>query len=254
MLLTISPAKTLDFTTPPVTRHASEPVFMAQTRKLVAELRKRKASELEAIMNISPKLALLNYERFQTWKPALELSKQAVLAFNGDVYAGLDAPTLHEEELLLAQKQLRILSGMYGVLRPLDLIQPHRLEMGTRLEIAGKQDLYDFWREKVVAEINRAVKESGSPVLINLASAEYFKSINLSKLQAEVVTAEFKELKEGKYRMVSFFAKRARGLMTRFVLQNRLSDPEELKAFDSEGYHFNPHLSQNNTLVFTRER
>ena len=206
-------------------------------------------------MMISAALGQLNYECYQTWhQPCTpENAKQAVLAFNGDVYQGLDAATLSEAQLTQLQSKLRILSGLYGVLKPLDLMQPYRLEMGTKLKYQRSTDLYAFWKKKITPKVKEALAESGSNVLINLASNEYFKSIDTKKLGAEIVTPEFKDLKNGKYKMISFFAKKARGLMTRFILENNIEKVEDLQAFDSEGYVFNPRLSKPGRPVFTRD-
>jgi uncharacterized protein len=204
-------------------------------------------------MDISPKLASLTFERYLTWFSDEVPQKQAILAFDGDVYDGLDAGSFSPADFESAEKHLRILSGLYGVLKPLDLIRPHRLEMGTRLEINGHKNLYPFWKDKIVTQINKALDESGTNILVNLASQEYFTSIDIRKLKGKIITADFKDMKNGKYRMISFFAKKARGLMTRFILQNSITDPEDMKAFDLEGYHFSPGLSRESTLVFTRD-
>lgn len=253
MLIVLSPAKSLNFDTQNLINEFTIPVFRAETETLVKYLQKMSAKGLSDLMSISPTLAKLNYERYQTWDPSPEKSKQAILAFDGDVYDGLSASSLKEEILLETQKRVRILSGLYGVLKPLDLIQPHRLEMGTKLKTGRKNDLYIFWKDKIVREINLAIKESESPVLVNLASNEYFKSIDQKKLKGKIVTPEFRDLKNGKYMMISFFAKKARGMMTRFILENGITDPEEMKAFDLEGYNFAPKMSSNEKFVFTRD-
>lgn len=205
-------------------------------------------------MDISAALANQNYERYQLWQqPFLPgKAKQAVLAFNGEVYAGLNAPALSEEKLMLAQKKMRILSGLYGVLKPLDLILPYRLEMGTKLGVGKSKDLYTFWGNKITTLVQKAVEDSGSNILVNLASAEYFKSIDVNKLKAEIITPVFKDMKNGKYKFLTFFAKKARGLMTRFILDNNIESPDEMLAFDIEGYHYNPRLSEPSKPVFTR--
>jgi cytoplasmic iron level regulating protein YaaA (DUF328/UPF0246 family) len=207
-------------------------------------------------MDISAELGELNFQRFQNWQQPFtpDNAKQAIFAFNGDVYQGLNASTLTPDQLKLSQNKLRILSGLYGVVKPLDLIQPYRLEMGTKLKYYKSKDLYAFWNPLIAKKINEAVLESGSNVLINLASNEYFKSIDRKKLKAEVVTPDFKDHKNGAYKMISFFAKRARGLMSRFILENNISDPVDLLAFDSEGYSFNSRLSKPGNPVFTREQ
>jgi len=256
MLIVISPAKSLDFETAPTTSYFSKPEMLEDSVKLITRLKKMSPKQLSVLMGISSNLGELNFQRFQTWHLPFtsKNAKQAVLAFSGDVYQGLDAPTLSEELLELAQKRLRILSGLYGVLKPLDLIQAYRLEMGTKLKYYKSEDLYAFWNPGITRKINEAVEESGSKVLLNLASNEYFKSINKKKLKAEIVTPEFKDLRNGQYKMISFFAKKARGLMTRFILENNITDVESLLAFNSEGYNFNPRLSKPGSPVFTRDK
>jgi len=255
MLIVISPAKSLDFETLPKTQHYTMPDMLEESEKLVGRLRKMKPEDLSDLMGISANLGQLNYERYQTWSLPFtpENAKQAVLAFNGDVYQGLDANSLDEDQLLLLQDKLRILSGLYGVLRPLDLVQPYRLEMGTKLKYQRSEDLYAFWKNKITTSVKDAITESGSNVLLNLASNEYYKSIDSKKLGAEIVTPAFKDLKNGKYKMISFYAKKARGLMTRFVVENDIKKVEDLQAFDSEGYVFNPRLSKARAPVFTRD-
>lgn len=254
MLIVISPAKSLDFKTKSITQEFTIPEFLNESEKLVAKLQKMSAKKLSGLMNISADLGNLNYERYQIWHRPFtpENAKQAVLAFNGDVYAGLDAPTLSEEKLKLAQEKLRILSGLYGVLKPLDLMQPYRLEMGTKFGVGRAKDLYSFWGNKITKKIQEAIKKSGSKILVNLASNEYYKSIDAKKLDAEIVTPAFKDMKNGEYKMISFFAKKARGLMTRFILENNIDNAGDLQAFDAEGYVFNPRLSKSGNPVFTR--
>jgi len=256
MLILISPAKSLDFETAPTTEIYSEAKFLKESQALIKRLRKFSTDEIAEFMSISPKLAQLNHERFLSWQTpfSIDNAKQALLAFKGDVYAGLDVESLTEEELNIAQKDLRILSGLYGVLKPLDLIQPYRLEMGKKLKTPKGNNLYEFWGDKITDAINVSLKEKGDQYLINLASNEYFKSINKRKLEAEIITPVFKDLKNGQYKIISFFAKKARGLMTRFIIQNQISNPEHLKTFNSEGYIFNPHLSTNKEFVFTRDQ
>jgi len=254
MLIVISPAKSLDFESPLTTSHFTMPEMLDDSEKLLPKLRKMKPKQLSELMGISTALGLLNYERFQTWNQPFttENARQAILAFNGDVYQGLDAKTLTENQLLYLQKKLRILSGLYGVLKPLDLMQPYRLEMGTKLKVQRSEDLYAFWKNKITPKIAEAIKESGSDVLVNLASNEYFKSIDPKKLGVEIVTPDFKDLKNGTYKMISFYAKRARGLMTRFIVENKIEKVEDLQAFDAEGYIFNPRFSKPGKPVFTR--
>jgi uncharacterized protein len=254
MLTVISPAKTLDFKSPPKTNIYTVPDFIEESAKLTEKLRKLKPGKLAELMNISASLASLNYDRYQKWHLPFtpENAKQAVLAFNGDVYTGLKASTLSEKKLVASQQKLRILSGLYGELRPLDLIQPYRLEMGTSFGAGRSRDLYAFWRKKVTAKIQDAIEESGSRVLVNLASNEYFKVIDHKKLNAEIVTPTFKEMKNGDYKVISIFAKKARGLMTRFILENDMDDPTDLQAFDLDGYQYNPRLSKPGNPVFSR--
>ena len=254
MLTIISPAKTLDFESKPVIPDHSIPEFLDESEKLVEKLRQIKPQKLSQLMNVSASLAELNFRRYQQWQRPFtpENAKQAILAFHGEVYVGLNAPTLSAGSLRKAQEKLRILSGLYGVLRPLDLMQPYRLEMGTALSIGRKKDLYAFWGNKITGKIQQAVDESGSKTLVNLASNEYFKSIDSKKLDAEIITPAFKDMKNGEYKMITFFAKKARGLMTRFILENDIKHPDDLQAFDADGYHFNPRLSEPGKPVFTR--
>jgi len=256
MLIVISPAKSLDFETPSKHPNFTIPELLNESEKLVGRLKTMSPKQLSTLMGISDDLGELNFQRFQSWQLPFtpENAKQSILAFSGDVYQGLQAATLSGEKLELAQTKLRILSGLYGVLKPLDIIQPYRLEMGTRLKYYKSKDLYAFWNPLITKKINEAVTDSGSNILINLASAEYFKSIDKKKLKAEIVTPDFKEFKNGDYKMISFFAKRARGLMTRFILENNISDPADLLAFDLEGYSFNSRLSKPGNPVFTREQ
>ena len=254
MIIVISPAKSLYDHCPIHIEKFTEIDFLPEAEKIVSVMKKKKPAQLAKLMDISPKLAELNFQRFQVWSPAFtpENSWQSALMFNGDVYQGLKAETFTESEFEIAQQKLRILSGVYGLLKPLDLIQPYRLEMGTNLAVARKKNLYDFWKTKITAKLNDELSVNNQKILINLASNEYFSAIDTKKLKARIITPSFKENKNGKYQMVSFFAKRARGLMSRFIIQNNISDPEELKAFDWEGYYFNNQLSGENDWVFTR--
>ncbi len=256
MLIVISPAKKLDFDASSGIEKYTQPELLGYSEKLVSKLKKMSPKQVSKLMNISDDLGELNFQRFQSWQIPFtpENAKQAILAFNGDVYQGLDAGSLSETVLERSQQKLRILSGLYGVLKPLDLIQPYRLEMGTKLKYNKANNLYDFWNPILTKKINEAVLESGSEIVINLASNEYFKSIDKKKLKAEIVTPDFKDLKNGSYKMISFYAKRARGLMTRFILENDISEISNLQAFESEGYHFNPRLSTDGNPVFTREK
>lgn len=254
MLIVVSPAKSLYDHCPVQFEPFSQVDFLPEAEKVVSVLKKKKPAQLAGLMGISPKLAELNYQRFQAWEPPFtpENSWQAVLMFNGDVYQGLKAETFTASEFETAQQQLRILSGVYGLLKPLDLIQPYRLEMGTNVSVARKKNLYEFWKTRITGKLNQEFSETGKKVLVNLASNEYFGAIDTKKLKARIITPAFKEHKNGQYQMVSFFAKRARGLMSRFIIQNRISNPEEMKAFDMEGYYFNNELSNGDSWVFTR--
>ena len=257
MIAVISPAKSLDFKSKPVTDTYSQPAFPEEATKINAHLKTLKSSDLVKLQGISARLAALNEERNLLWQTPFtpENAKQAVLAFNGDVYDGLNASTFSEKEFQSAQKKIRILSGLYGILKPLDLIQPYRLEMGTRLRFSQYNDLYQFWQEKITAAVNDDLKtKSGGGILVNLASQEYFKVIDTKKINGEIITPVFKDSKEGKYKIISFYAKKARGMMCRFMVQNNLSNPEDLKAFDLEGYYFSNRLSNENTWVFTRDK
>jgi cytoplasmic iron level regulating protein YaaA (DUF328/UPF0246 family) len=254
MLIVVSPAKSLYDHCPVQFEPFSQVDFLPEAEKVASVLKKKKPAQLAGLMGISPKLAELNYQRFQAWSPPFtpENSWQAVLMFNGDVYQGLKAETFTASEFETAQQQLRILSGVYGLLKPLDLIQPYRLEMGTNVSVARKKNLYEFWKTRITAKLNQEFSETGKKVLVNLASNEYFSAIDTKKLKARIITPAFKEHKNGQYQMVSFFAKRARGLMSRFIIQNQISNPEEMKAFDMEGYYFNNELSNGDSWVFTR--
>ena len=258
MIFVISPAKALDFDTPPVIRTHTRPTCLREAEQLIAILRQKTPAEIAKLMSLSDQLAALNVARYEDWSPPFtpDNAKQAVLAFNGDVYEGLDAKTLSPEEFDWAQRHLRILSGLYGLLRPLDLMQPYRLEMGTRLENPHGRNLYAFWGDKLTEALNgllAAEREAGaSPVLVNLASEEYFKSVKLPKLAARVVTPVFEDWKGGRYKIISFYAKRARGLMCRYAIRNRIEDAAGLRNFDYEGYAFAADASDDDTLMFRR--
>lgn len=254
MLAVVSPAKALDFSPAPADLPATEPRLFDQTVMLAKTTRGLSKGKVAALMDLSDKLAALNVERFRAFSAEQDRSnaKQAVLAFAGDTYRGLDAATMTADDLAWAQDRLRMLSGLYGLLRPFDLIQPYRLEMGTRLENPAGRDLYAFWKETLTRELDRAVAASGSPVLVNLASNEYFKAIDTKRLEARVITPVFKDEKNGKLKVISFYAKKARGLMAAWMIRERLDDPEGLKDFDVAGYAYNASLSEGDTLVFTR--
>lgn len=255
MLIVISPAKTLDYETPPVTELQSTPEFIPETKRLIKGLRELAPQDISKLMSISDKLGTLNYDRFQSWKPTFtnKNSKQAVLAFKGDVYTGLEAETLKEGDFKFAQKHLRILSGLYGLLRPLDLMQPYRLEMGTKFGVDGAKTLYEFWDGKITDKLNEELKALKSQELINLASNEYFKAVQPKNLQAQVISPVFKDWKNGQYKIISFYAKKARGMMSAFIIKNRLSSSEGLKDFDWDGYQYDPQMSRPDAPVFTRK-
>ena len=255
MLTVISPAKTLDFDTPPGTRKATQPRFLARSAELVEDARALTPFAIRELMGVSEKIAELNHRRFMDWHApfSLDNAKQALLAFRGDVYTGLDADSLDAAQLGFAQRHLRILSGLYGILRPLDLIQPYRLEMGLKFANRGGANLYEFWGESITAELNRELGKSGSKVLVNLASNEYFHAVRPRALEAEIITPVFRDLKGGKYRIISFFAKKARGQMARFIIDRELDDPRGLKEFRSGGYRYNRAQSTARELVFTRD-
>lgn len=254
MLITISPAKTLDFESPLATTHFTQPELLKYSQQLIEECRKLSSSDIASLMKISDKLAGLNAARFGEWQPNFtpENARQAILAFKGDVYTGMQAEFFSEDDFQFAQQHLRMLSGLYGVLRPLDLMQPYRLEMGIKLKNNKGSDLYQFWGNTITEALNKALEEQGDNVLINLASDEYFKSVNPKKLNAEIVKPIFLDEKNGKYKVISFYAKKARGLMSRFIIQEKLTNKAQLKEFDLEGYQFNSAGSEGNTLVFKR--
>jgi cytoplasmic iron level regulating protein YaaA (DUF328/UPF0246 family) len=254
MLIVISPAKTLDYDTPPKTKRHTKPRFLDHSQRLVNILRNYSALDLAELMHLSHKLAELNFERYQDWSPQLtpQNAKQAVLAMKGDVYSGLDAESFDEEDFGFAQEHLRILSGLYGVLRPLDLMHPYRLEMGTRLANEAGKDLYAFWGETITEALNADLEAQGDDLLVNLASNEYFKSIKPKLLQGRILTPQFKERKGDRYRVLGVYAKKARGLMAGFIVRNRLSQAEDIKGFTDEGYAFDPALSSEDEWVFTR--
>jgi hypothetical protein len=254
MLTVISPAKTLDFDTPTVTDTFTQPVHLTQSRKLVRRMRQLSSQELAKLMHVSGNIADLNQQRFKKWKTPFkpENARQAIFAFKGDVYIGLDAYGMTARNVDFAQDHLRILSGLYGVLRPLDLMQPYRLEMGTRIDTDMGNNLYQFWDGRITKTLNQELKQSGSSSLINLASNEYFKSIKAKLLKAEVITPTFKDYNKGSYQVIGFFAKKARGLMARYLIDNEIDNPADLKDFSADGYAFNKTMSNSHEWVFTR--
>jgi len=255
MLALLSPAKSLDFSPAPPEISHTQPVCLKQTRILASHLRDLKKAELKKLLNVSDKLAELNYQRFQAFSTPFsrENAKQAVLAFSGDVYQGLEAASLTAADLTWAQDHVRILSGFYGLLRPLDLIQPYRLEMGRALKTPEGTDLYTFWGDRLTRLAARAAARHAAPVIINLASREYFAALRPGRLKSRLITPGFREIREGKPRFLSFFAKKARGLMTRYLIQNRITNPEELKSFNLEGYRFDETLSDGSQWIFSRK-
>lgn len=254
MLTIISPAKTLDYTSPINVNGQSEITFPKESKQLVRILKKLNAEDIEKLMHVSHKIAQLNYDRFAQWKYPFnnQESRQAIFAFKGEVYNGLDAYSLNQKEANFAQEHLRMLSGLYGVLRPFDMILPYRLEMGTKLKTEKFNGLYEFWGEKIRKNLQKSIDESGSKVLVNLASAEYFKAASLKNIKADIITPSFKELRDNEYKTITIFAKKARGLMSRFIIQNQIENVEDLKLFDIEGYFFNDELSSGNNYIFTR--
>ncbi|MBL1274873.1 MAG: peroxide stress protein YaaA [Ectothiorhodospiraceae bacterium] len=255
MLIVISPAKTLDYETPPKTKISTLPDYLESAEELVHRLRDLSSLDISELMKVSTKIADLNFDRYEAWdkKFTPQNAKQSVLAFKGDVYTGLDAETFTAADFKFAQKHLRVLSGLYGLLRPLDLMQAYRLEMGTRLNTEHGKNLYEFWGTTITEGLNTQLKKLKSDRLINLASNEYFKSVKPKTLNAEIITPAFKEFKNGEYKMISFFAKKARGMLSRYIIKNQLSNPEDIKEFDDDNYKFNKKLSKGNSWVFTRK-
>ena len=255
MLTVISPAKTLDYETALPTKKTSQPIFKSDSAELIEALRQFTPTKLAGLMGISEKLSHLNVDRYEAWqpKPTTKNARQSIFAFKGDVYMGLDAYTLSESDCLFAQDHLRILSGLYGALRPLDLMQPYRLEMGTKLSTARGDHLYDFWGSKVTEALNKQLKKSGDDVVLNLASNEYFKVIQPGALKGRVISPVFKDEKNGKYKIISFFAKKARGVMSGWVIRNRITDWKELKKFKETGYRYSAKDSIDDAPVFLRK-
>ncbi len=253
MLTVISPAKTLDFETPSSTAKSSTPVFNKQTKQLVEVMREKSPSDLKKLMGISPKLAELNVERYQNFKTRPRNGKQAVLAFKGDVYIGLDADNYGERDFTFAQKHLRILSGLYGVLKPLDMIQPYRLEMGSKLKTTKGKNLYDFWGSEITKSISKELSGHRNKTLVNLASNEYFKAVDPDLLPGRLITPVFKDYNNGTFKVLAFFAKKARGSMASFIVKNRITKPDDIKDFDVDGYKFNESFSTDDNWVFTRK-
>ena len=253
MLIVLSPAKSLDLETPPTTKLHTEPSFLDHSEQLIHRLREFSPAELGELMDLSDNLSALNVARYASWTKDTSEARQAVMTFNGDVYDGLDARTLQPKQLDYAQSRIRILSGLYGMLRPLDLIHPHRLEMGTRLSTPRGKNLYDFWGDTIAQALNNTASEQGADTLVNLASEEYFKSVKPKALAVPVITPLFEDWKNGKYKIISFFAKRARGLMARYAAVKGITDPQKLKKFDIDGYTYVPAASDDKTWLFRRK-
>lgn len=253
MLIVLSPAKSLDLETPPTTKLHTEPSFLDHSEQLIQRMREFSPAELGQLMDLSDNLSALNVARYASWTRDTSEARQAVMTFNGDVYDGLDARTLKPKQLDYAQARIRILSGLYGLLRPLDLIHPHRLEMGTRLSTPRGKNLYDFWGDTIANALNEAAAGQGAGTLVNLASEEYFKSVKPKALGLPVITPLFEDWKNGKYKIISFYAKRARGLMARYAAVHGITDPQQLKNFDVDGYHYVPDASNDKTWLFRRK-
>jgi cytoplasmic iron level regulating protein YaaA (DUF328/UPF0246 family) len=252
MLIVLSPAKSLDLDTPPTTDQRTTPQFIDRAAELIRVLKEYSPAQLGALMSISDPLAVLNVTRYASWHPDHGEARQAVMSFDGDVYTGLDARSLKPKALAYVQDRVRILSGLYGVLRPLDQMHPYRLEMGTRLASPRGKDLYAFWGETVTGALNEALAANGASALVNLASEEYFKSVKPKLLDVPVVVPVFEDWKNGKYKIISFFAKRARGMMARYAAEKGITDPQKLKKFDVDGYAFDKSVSTEKEWVFRR--
>jgi cytoplasmic iron level regulating protein YaaA (DUF328/UPF0246 family) len=252
MLIVLSPAKSLDLDTPPTTGRATTPQFIDRAAELIRVLKDYSPAQIGELMSISDPLAVLNVTRYASWHPDHEAARQAVMSFDGDVYTGLDARTLKPKALDYVQDHVRILSGLYGLLRPLDRMHPYRLEMGTKLGNPRGKDLYAFWGETVTGALNEALAANGASVLVNLASEEYFKVVKTKLLDVPVVTPVFEDWKNGKYKIISFFAKRARGMMARYAAEKGMLDPQKLKKFNVDGYAFDKSVSTEKEWVFRR--
>jgi cytoplasmic iron level regulating protein YaaA (DUF328/UPF0246 family) len=255
MLIVVSPAKTLDFDTPAVTKTASQPAFLQDSQQLIESLQALDPGDISSLMGISSKLGELNHDRFADWHTPFtkKNAKQALLAFKGDVYTGLAAETFSTDDFKFAQQHLRILSGLYGVLRPLDLMQAYRLEMGTKYANQRGKNLYEFWGNSITDNLNKQLKTLKTDTLLNLASNEYFKAVNKKQLNAEIIAPAFKDLAKGQYKIISFYAKKARGLMAAWVIQQGITNPKDIKKFRVAGYRYNAELSKPGAPAFTRD-
>lgn len=259
MLAIISPAKTLDLESPVPALQPSQPDFLNESAELIEQLRHFSEPQLEALMKISPKLAALNHQRYQSWsRPFSEdNARPALLAFKGDVYTGLTLDEYNSRDFKFAQKHLRILSGLYGLLRPLDLMQAYRLEMGSSLKNSRGDDLYAFWKDQITQSLITAIKSTKEKTLINLASKEYFSAVDSKAVEAagiRIITPQFKDWKNGTYKFITFYGKKARGMMADYLIRQALNEPESLKSFDTEAYSFNQKLSEKNDWIFTRKQ
>ncbi len=255
MLALISPAKTLDYETVLPTEKFTQPRLLDHSQELIEVASKLSASEIASLMSVSEKIATLNAERFRDWQPEFNFAnaRQAIFAFKGDVYTGLNAYQLEKQDIDYAQKHLRMLSGLYGLLRPLDLIMPYRLEMGTKLKNTRGNNLYEFWGNTITETINADLAQAESELLVNIASDEYYKSVKDSKIKAEIIKPVFLDQKNGKYKVISFYAKKARGLMARYLLENKIERAEDIKSFNTDGYYFDVESSLKGELVFKRD-
>ena len=254
MIIVISPAKNLDFDSK-YDFEVTKPRLLKFTNELISNLKNKSIQDIEKLMSISTSLATLNAQRFHNFKtnPSSEHTQPAIFAFNGDVYQGLQASSFNSKKMEFAQKHLRILSGLYGILRPLDMIQPYRLEMGTQLAFDDYKTLYDYWDTKIMNLLLEDLKAQNDNIIINLASNEYFKSVNKKEFSANIIDIEFKDFKNDQYKIISFFAKKARGLMSKYIIDNAISDPNDLKGFDYEGYYYDPVASSAQKIAFKRD-
>ena len=256
MITLLSPAKTLDYESPLPVKDFSVPGNLKQSKQLIKALRKKDPQDLSDLMGLSEKLANLNFERNMNWEPPVKHSddiRQAIFAFKGDVYTGLSAYSLKKSDINFLDKHVRILSGLYGILKPLDLMSPYRLEMGTKLETSEGKDLYDFWGQEITNSINESISTHKSKYILNLASVEYFSSVKKDLLNGEVISPVFKDYKNGKYKIISFFAKKARGSMTRYLVENRIDSPKDISGFDYDGYKYSKSESTEFSPVFLRK-
>ena len=256
MITLLSPAKTLDYESPLPVKDFSVPGNLRQSKQLIKALRKKDPQDLSDLMGLSEKLANLNFERNMNWEPPVKHSddiRQAIFAFKGDVYTGLSAYSLKKSDINFLDKHVRILSGLYGILKPLDLMSPYRLEMGTKLETSEGKDLYEFWGQEITNSINESISTHKSKYILNLASVEYFSSVKRDLLNGEVISPVFKDYKNGKYKIISFFAKKARGSMTRYLVENRIDSPKDISGFDYDGYKYSKSESTEYSPVFLRK-